>query len=77
MDVCILFTCISFIFQILERNGRPPLAHERGWKDTVALEKGDDVRIAMRFDGFRGRDLIHCHNLEHEDHSMMARFDVV
>lgn len=64
-------------FQILERNGRPPLAHERGWKDTVALEKGDDVRIAMRFDGFRGRYLIHCHNLEHEDHSMMARFDVV
>jgi len=24
-----------------------------------------------------GRYMVHCHNLEHEDHSMMARFDVV
>jgi Multicopper oxidase len=24
-----------------------------------------------------GRYLLHCHKLEHEDHSMMARFDVV
>ena len=64
-------------FQILERNGRPPLVHEHGWKDTIALEKGEEARIIMRFDGYRGRYLIHCHNLEHEDHSMMARFDVV
>ena len=28
------------------------------------------MRIAMRFDGFRGRYLIHCHNLEHENHSI-------
>ena len=24
-----------------------------------------------------GRYLLHCHNLEHDDHSMMARVDVV
>jgi spore coat protein A, manganese oxidase len=64
-------------FMVLERNGGPPLAHETGWKDTVAVEKGEDVSVIARFDGYRGRYLLHCHNLEHEDHSMMARFDVV
>jgi FtsP/CotA-like multicopper oxidase with cupredoxin domain len=64
-------------FQILERNGGPPFPHERGWKDTVAVDKADDVKLLMRFDGYKGRYLMHCHNLEHEDHSMMARFDVV
>jgi spore coat protein A len=64
-------------FQVLERNGGPPPAHERGWKDTVRLEAGDDVRVIARFEGYRGRYVLHCHNLGHEDHSMMARFDVV
>jgi spore coat protein A, manganese oxidase len=64
-------------FQILERNGGPPSPWERGWKDTVSLDKGEEVKIIMRFDGHRGRYLMHCHNLEHEDHNMMARFDVV
>jgi spore coat protein A, manganese oxidase len=64
-------------FMVLERNGGPPLPHETGWKDTVAVEKGEDVSVIAKFDGYRGRYLLHCHNLEHEDHSMMARFDVV
>lgn len=64
-------------FQILERNGGPPLPHERGWKDTVSVDKSENVRIIARFDGFKGRYLMHCHNLEHEDHHMMARFDVI
>jgi spore coat protein A len=64
-------------FRILERNGKPAFPHESGWKDTVALESGDEVKIIMRFDGYRGRYLLHCHNLEHEDRGMMARFDVV
>ncbi|MGB6596643.1 MAG: multicopper oxidase domain-containing protein [Candidatus Acidiferrum sp.] len=64
-------------FQILERNGEAPKPWERGWKDTVSLDNGEEVKLIMRFDGYRGRYLMHCHNLEHEDHSMMARFDVV
>jgi spore coat protein A len=64
-------------FQVLDRNGAPPPPHERGWKDTVVLGEGDEVRVVARFDGHRGRYVLHCHNLEHEDHSMMARFDVV
>jgi FtsP/CotA-like multicopper oxidase with cupredoxin domain len=64
-------------FQILTRNGGPPKPFESGWKDTVALEKGEEVRVIMKFENYRGCYLIHCHNLEHEDHSMMARFDVI
>ena len=64
-------------FQILDRNGQAPDAHERGWKDTLRLDSGSDARVIMRFDGYRGRYLTHCHNLEHEDYDMMMRFDVV
>ena len=64
-------------FQVLERNGRPPLPHETGWKDTVSVDRNEEVSVIAKFDGYRGRYLLHCHNLEHEDHSMMARFDVV
>lgn len=63
-------------FQILQRNDKPPALYESGWKDTVALNVGDEVEIAVRFPGYRGRYLFHCHNLEHEDRGMMARFDV-
>ena len=64
-------------FQILTRNGQPPRAEERGWKDTVAVDRDEAVDVIMRWSGYRGRYLLHCHNLEHEDHSMMARVDVI
>jgi FtsP/CotA-like multicopper oxidase with cupredoxin domain len=31
----------------------------------------------MRFEDYRGRYLMPCHNLGHEDDAMMIRFDVV
>jgi FtsP/CotA-like multicopper oxidase with cupredoxin domain len=64
-------------FQILRRNGRAPLRQEAGWKDTVAIEDGEEVDVIIRWSGYRGRYVLHCHNLEHEDHSMMARVDVI
>ncbi|MFO7635381.1 MAG: multicopper oxidase domain-containing protein, partial [Caldilinea sp.] len=50
---------------------------DEGWKDTVLVMPGERVRIAVRFDGYRGRYLFHCHNLEHEDSGMMRNFEVV
>ena len=64
-------------FQVLSRNGRAPLRQESGVKDTVAIEDGEEVEVIMRWSGHKGRYLLHCHNLEHGDHSMMARVDVV
>jgi FtsP/CotA-like multicopper oxidase with cupredoxin domain len=64
-------------FQVIERDGAPPPPYEAGWKDTVAVAKGHEAKVIARFGGYRGRYVVHCHNLEHEDHAMMARFDVV
>ena len=66
-------------FQVQSRNGgrNTVFPWERGWKDTVLLNDRETVEILIRFDGFRGRYLIHCHKLEHEDQGMMANFEVV
>jgi spore coat protein A len=36
-----------------------------------------EAEIIARFTGYGGRYVFHCHNLEHEDMTMMANFDVV
>jgi spore coat protein A len=64
------------MFQILDRNGAPPADSDAGWKDTVAVGPRETVRVLVRFTDYPGRYLIHCHNLEHEDNSMMAQFEV-
>ena len=64
-------------FRILSRNGSPPGPHEPARRDTIVLGPGDEVRILIQFRTFRGRYAFHCHNLEHEDMAMMARFDTV
>ena len=64
-------------FQVLSRNGRPPEVWERGVKDTVYVGEGQVVRVAVRFGPYTGRYVLHCHNLVHEDHSMMTTFQVV
>ena len=64
-------------FQILTRNGIKPPLHESGRKDVVVLEPGEKVRIFIRFREFTGKYMMHCHNLVHEDHAMMIRFDIV
>lgn len=64
------------MFQVLDRDGEAPLPTERGWKDTVTVGSGETVRVITRFTGYRGEYIFHCHNLEHEDHGMMATFRV-
>ena len=64
-------------FKVLSRNGRRPLPTDAGWKDTVDLTSGEEASVLVRFDGYRGRYVFHCHNLEHEDMMMMANFKVV
>jgi spore coat protein A len=64
-------------FQVLDVDGRPPPPELRGWKDTVAVPPAGRVRIIMRFTGFTGIYVFHCHKLEHEDHAMMLQQEVV
>ncbi|HEY9603302.1 MAG TPA: multicopper oxidase domain-containing protein [Allocoleopsis sp.] len=63
-------------FQIIDRNGRPPLPYERGWKDVVVLSDLETVRVVARFGPHRGKYMMHCHNIVHEDHDMMNQFEV-
>jgi FtsP/CotA-like multicopper oxidase with cupredoxin domain len=63
-------------FQILSRNGRAPFAYELGPKDTVYVGEGETVEVLMRFGPHRGKYMIHCHNLSHEDHDMMIQYSV-
>jgi spore coat protein A, manganese oxidase len=63
-------------FQVLSRSGSAPGPSDAGWKDTVDVRPYEVVEVLARFDGYRGRYMMHCHNLEHEDMAMMANFDV-
>ncbi len=74
-------------FQVLSRNGSASnvLPHEKGPKDVVYVGENETVRVAMRFAGPsagpgwsapKGRYMMHCHNLVHEDHDMMMQFSV-
>jgi spore coat protein A len=55
----------------------PPAPEEAGWKDTVRADSKMVTRIIVRFEGYVGRYVWHCHVLEHEDNEMMRPYDVV
>jgi spore coat protein A, manganese oxidase len=63
-------------FQVVSIGGNDPGPHNQGWKDTVNLDNGDDAELLVHFDGYKGRYVFHCHNLEHEDMQMMGNFQV-
>jgi len=52
-------------------------AGERGWKDTVRVDPMTVTRILVKFEGYAGRYVWHCHMLEHEDNEMMRPYEVV
>src|SRR5690625_4491739 len=54
-------------FQVVGRDGNDdPGRYNQGWKDTVNLDNGGRVELLIRFDGYRGKYVFHCHNLEPE-----------
>ncbi|MGB6134420.1 MAG: multicopper oxidase [Acidobacteriaceae bacterium] len=61
----------------LEGNPRPPAPNEAGWKDTAVVDPYEVLTILVRFEGYTGKYVFHCHVAEHEDHDMMRPFQVV
>jgi spore coat protein A len=55
----------------------PPEPHEMGWKDTIRATPGACTRIIVKFEGYTGRYVWHCHILEHEDNEMMRPYEVL
>jgi len=64
-------------WRTVSRNGQPPPAWEAGYQDTWRLDPGDTVEVAAKVTDHLGPFLLHCHMLDHEDHGMMATFQVV
>jgi FtsP/CotA-like multicopper oxidase with cupredoxin domain len=67
--------------RVVARNGTlaPDARHpdDTGKEDVVALDPSEDVLISRRFRTFVGPYVAHCHNLIHEDHSMMFAWEIV
>ena len=67
-------------FQVLTVNGKPPPPELAGWKDTVFVPPGEQLRIIMVFSDYADATvpyMYHCHLLTHEDDGMMGQFVVV
>jgi len=54
----------------------PTLAVERSRKDVVQLHPDERVELFFRFRDWLGRYPLHCHNVIHEDHAMMLRWEI-
>jgi FtsP/CotA-like multicopper oxidase with cupredoxin domain len=63
--------------QILSRNRVPPtVPTDLGRKDVTQLHPNERVQLFFRFRDWLGKYPIHCHNVVHEDHAMMAIWHV-
>ncbi|NOZ54357.1 MAG: multicopper oxidase domain-containing protein [Gammaproteobacteria bacterium] len=60
---------------LLGRKIRPE-PEEAGWKDTAQAHPGEVIRVIANYD-LLGEYVWHCHILEHEDHEMMRKFEVI
>jgi FtsP/CotA-like multicopper oxidase with cupredoxin domain len=66
---------------LLARNGAAPPEWEK-WarKDVYRIggdeESGNSVEFAIHFREFAGTYVEHCHNTQHEDNSMLLRWDI-
>ncbi|KAM0813349.1 putative Bilirubin oxidase [Seiridium cardinale] len=66
-------------FKVLKRtgSGRGVMPYEEaGLKDVVWLGRGETVTVEAHYHPWNGVYMFHCHNLIHEDHDMMAAFNV-
>ncbi len=62
---------------LLSRNGRRPPPWEDCLKETFLLYPHERILVAGHFADYTGKFVIHCHMLDHEDHGLMAQFEVV
>lgn len=66
-------------FQILEFNGKPLPKGDvnKSRKDVLTLGPGDEVKLFFHFRDYLGCHVMHCHNVVHEDHTMMIRWCII
>jgi bilirubin oxidase len=67
-------------FAIVERSTGPVPAYEKGWKDTLYIQRNEKVTFVAKFDDYSSSDhpfMYHCHMANHEDEGLMGQFLVV
>lgn len=71
-------------FQVISRNDKFPAQDDLSRKDVVRIGEGSQgtagtgkLTMYMQFRDWYGDYPMHCHNVVHEDHSMMIRFKIV
>ncbi len=62
---------------MLARDGKRPKPWEDCLKETFFINPHETLLLSAHFTDFPGRFVIHCHMLDHEDHGLMAQFEVV
>ncbi len=50
---------------------------ENVWRDTLIIEKGKPERLLTRYEDFKGKFVLHCHILDHEDQGMMQAVEII
>jgi spore coat protein A len=60
-------------FRVIDRTSGPIHEADRGWKDTFPVLPGETVTVQPYFAPNPGLFVFHCHNLEHQDQSMMRQ----
>ncbi len=63
-------------FKVVSIDGKEPPANLQGWKDTISIESGQTVKLAVKFN-HKGIYMFHCHVLEHEENGMMGQVEVI
>ena len=66
---------------VLSRDGKAPPEWEKGARKDVyrigeGIDSSVDVEMAIHFREFAGTYMEHCHNTQHEDTSMLLRWDI-
>jgi FtsP/CotA-like multicopper oxidase with cupredoxin domain len=63
-------------FQVRYLAGGVAPEEMNGWKDTVVITPFQSVELTLRWEGYSGIYVLHCHVLHHEDIGMMAQIEV-
>ncbi|MFB6804134.1 multicopper oxidase family protein [Peribacillus butanolivorans] len=63
-------------FKIVSIDGKEPPISQQGWKDSIEVEAGQTVKLAVQFNN-KGVYMFHCHILEHEENGMMGQVEVI
>ncbi len=63
-------------WKLIARNGAAPDPWEDALKETFRLDPGEVLTVGTKFTDHLGRFMLHCHMFSHEDHAMMAAFEV-